>query len=449
MSRRRKAMPTTPVTCEIESLSHEGRGIAHKDGKTLFVDGALPGETVTARYINSKRKYDELAVESIVNPHPQRVEPPCPHAHICGGCSMQHVDLKYQIEHKQQVLLDHLHHFGAQTPEEIAPPLLSNGKGYRTKARLGVRYVTKRDEVLVGFRERFSNFLTAIDSCPVLVDSVGQRIPALKELVRSLSCYQRIPQIEVAAGDIVCALIVRHMDPLADEDKAKLIEFSKDTGLALYLQPKGPDTVHKIWPQDSRDMLEYSLADFDLTLDFHPTDFTQVNREINNSMLNQALTWLAAEPSDHVLDLFCGLGNFTLPLASQAKSVVGVEGSEAMVERGYHNARKNGVNNVEFHAANLHLPLSKDSQAPWIGQYDKILLDPPRSGAEEIVNSINRFNAARIVYVSCNPATLARDAGILAQQGYKLVRAGVMDMFPHTTHVESMALFERDSATKG
>ena len=243
MSRRRKSMPTTPVTCEIESLSHEGRGVAHKDGKTLFVDGGLPGETVTARYINSKRKYDELAVDSVLNPHPQRVDPPCSHAHICGGCSMQHVDLKFQIEHKQQVLLNHLHHFGAQTPEEIAPPLSSDGQGYRTKARLGVRYVTKRDEVLVGFRERFSNFLTAIDSCPVLVDPVGQRIQALKDLVRSLSCYQRIPQIEVASGDNVCALIVRHMDPLNDEDKAKLVAFSQKTGLALYLQPKGPDTV--------------------------------------------------------------------------------------------------------------------------------------------------------------------------------------------------------------
>ncbi len=443
MSRRRKAMPTTPVTCEIESLSHEGRGVAHLDGKTLFVDGALPGETVTARYVNSKRKYDELAVESVSNPHPQRVTPPCQHAHVCGGCSMQHVSLDFQIAHKQQVLLDHLQHFGALKPEEVVAPIVSRSIGYRSKARLGVRFVVKRDEVLVGFRERFSNFLTAIDSCPVLIEQVGQRISELKLLVRSLSCYQRLPQIEVAAGDDTVGLIIRHMDPLTEADREKLISFATDTGLALYLQPKGPDTVHKIWPEDGQEMLEYSLPAHSLKFDFHPTDFTQVNREINAKMLDQALDWLAPEKNDRVLDLFCGLGNFTLPMARIAGYVVGVEGSQAMVERGYHNARKNQIENVEFHAADLHLPMTDDKAHPWYGEYDKILLDPPRSGAEEIVKSIGRFNAARIVYVSCNPATLARDAGILAQQGYKLLKAGVMDMFPHTTHVESMALFER------
>ncbi|WP_020406165.1 23S rRNA (uracil(1939)-C(5))-methyltransferase RlmD [Hahella ganghwensis] len=443
MSRRRKALPTTPVTCEIESLSHEGRGIAHLDGKTLFVDGGLPGETVTARYVNSKRKYDELATESVSNPHPQRVTPPCAHAHVCGGCSMQHVDLSFQIVHKQQVLLDHLHHFGAQTPDEIVPPITSKSVGYRSKARLGVRFVIKRDEVLVGFRERFSNFLTAIDTCPVLIESVGMRIPELKALVRSLSCYQRIPQIEVAAGDKTVALIIRHMEPLTEDDLDKLKSFSNETGLALYLQPKGPDTVHKLWPEDGQEMLEYSLPAHQLKLDFHPTDFTQVNREINAKMLQQALEWLAPKKDDRILDLFCGLGNFTLPLARQTGHVVGVEGSQAMVERGYHNARKNGIENVEFHAADLHLPMTESQQKPWVGEYDRILLDPPRSGAEEIVKSIELFNAARIVYVSCNPATLARDAGILAQKGYRLVRAGVMDMFPHTTHVESMALFEK------
>ena len=245
------------------------------------------------------------------------------------------------------------------------------------------------------------------------------------------------------AGDDHCALIFRHMEPLTEEDHGKLIAFAKITGLDIYLQPKGPTTIHKLWPQDNRELLNYTLLDPELTLEFHPSDFTQVNREINQKMLHQALAWLDLQATDKVLDLFCGLGNFTLPVARLAASVVGVEGSEAMVERGYHNASLNCVNNIEFFAADLHLPLTEVNGKPWLRSFDKLLLDPPRSGAEEIVKAIDHFNVPRIVYVSCNPATLARDAGILTEKGYKLVKAGVMDMFPHTSHVESMAVFVR------
>ncbi|WLQ11507.1 23S rRNA (uracil(1939)-C(5))-methyltransferase RlmD [Hahella aquimaris] len=445
MSRRRKKLPQESITCEIESLSHEGRGVSHKDGKTLFVEGALPGETVTARYVNSRRSYDELAVEEVLTQHPQRIEPDCQFSKLCGGCSMQHVNLGFQIKHKESVLLDHLRHFGDLKPEQVVPPLVGAGRGYRTKARLGVRYVAKRDEVLVGFRERYSNFLTAIDECPVLIESVGGRIPELKALIRGLSGYQRIPQIEVAAGDDVCALVIRHMDPLTEEDLQKLIDFSEQIGLAIYLQPKGPDTVAKLWPKDGQELLSYQLSDYDLTMQFHPMDFTQVNRDINRRMLAQALEWLQPQAGETILDLFCGLGNFTLPIARTAAHVVGVEGSEDMVRRGYANAELNGVSNVEFHAADLHLPLAPANEAKhaWLRIYDKVLLDPPRSGAEELAKQMTRFGAKRIVYVSCNPATLARDAGILAAQGYRLIKAGVMDMFPHTAHVESMALFEK------
>ena len=316
--------------------------------------------------------------------------------------------------------------------------------GYRRKARLGVRYVRARASVLVGFREKRNNFLTDIDRCVVLDPRIGERITPLRELLQGLDAYDRIAQVEVACGDDTAALVFRNMEALSERDRNRLIDFGQAHDLHIYLQPKGPDTVHRIWPASgdaSEERLDYRLEAFDLTLRFHPMDFTQVNADINRAMINRAVDWLDVQPGERVLDLFCGLGNFTLPLARRGGQVVGVEGDEAMVRRGRENARLNGLDNVTFYGADLQGDFTRE---PWAREgFDKILIDPPRSGAEDVCRYLTAFGARRIVYVSCNPATLARDAGVMVRNGYRLVRAGVMDMFPHTTHVESIALFER------
>jgi len=307
-----------------------------------------------------------------------------------------------------------------------------------------VRYVTKRDEVLVGFREKRNNFITAIDACVVLDPRVGQRIEALKELIHGLSVYNRIAQIEVACGDDDVALVLRHLDPLSEADREALVAFAQQHDIQIYLQPKGPDTVHRLWPESGPERLHYRLPESDLEMVFHPMDFTQVNADINQRMIKQAMDWLAPEPESRVLDLFCGLGNFSLPLARHAREVVGVEGDDALVVRARENAEHNGLANARFLATDLQADFTSE---PWAREgFDRILIDPPRSGAQEVVETLASAGAEKIVYVSCNPATLARDAGILVGKGYRLVRAGVMDMFPHTAHVESMALFERESS---
>lgn len=443
MGRRRskKSLPKTPVELCIEKLSHDGRGIAYSDGKTQFVEGALPGERVLAVYTNQRSKFDELRAEQILEASPERVTPPCAHAHLCGGCSLQHLATEVQIRHKEQVMIEQFRHFGAVLPPQLEPPLRDDTEGYRRKARLGVRYVMKRDEVLVGFREKSSNFLTAIDRCVVLDPRVGERITELKELLRGLEAYRNIAQIEVAIGDEDVALVVRNLEPLAQGDLDALLDYAKARNLQLYLQPGGPSTVHRIWPEQGEDRLWYRLEEFGVTLKFHPTDFTQVNAGINRKMVTRALDWLDPQPTDRVLDLFCGLGNFTLPLATRAGSVVGVEGDEAMVVRGRENAEFNRLQNLTFYGADLQADFTREA---WAKEgFDKILIDPPRSGALEVVQYLPKFGAKRIVYVSCNPATLARDAGVLVAHGYRLLKAGVMDMFPHTTHVESIALFEK------
>lgn len=443
MGRRRskKSLPKTPVELCIEKLSHDGRGIGYSDGKTQFVEGALPGERVLAVYTNQRSKFDELRAEQILEASPERVTPPCAHAHLCGGCSLQHLATEAQIRHKEQVMIEQFRHFGAVLPPQLEPPLRDDTEGYRRKARLGVRYVMKRDEVLVGFREKSSNFLTAIDRCVVLDPRVGERITELKELLRGLEAYRNIAQIEVAIGDEDVALVVRNLEPLAQGDLDALLDYAKARNLQLYLQPGGPSTVHRIWPEQGEDRLWYRLEEFGVTLKFHPTDFTQVNAGINRKMVTRALDWLDPQPTDRVLDLFCGLGNFTLPLATRAGSVVGVEGDEAMVVRGRENAEFNRLQNLTFYGADLQADFTREA---WAKEgFDKILIDPPRSGALEVVQYLPKFGAKRIVYVSCNPATLARDAGVLVAHGYRLLKAGVMDMFPHTTHVESIALFEK------
>lgn len=439
--RRRKVLPTEPVRCVIETLSHDGRGIARDNGKAQFVDGALPGETVMAKVISSRSKFDELRTVEVLEAGDARITPPCEFADLCGGCSLQHMDSDAQIRFKEDTLREHFAHFGGIEPEYWVPPMRSPALGYRRKARLGVKYVPARESVLVGFREKRNSFLTDIDRCVVLDPRIGDRITPLREMLHGLEAYRRIPQVEVACGDHEAAMVFRNMDPLSDSDTAALISFGQAHELHIYLQPKGPDTVHRIWPESGEERLAYQMDEFDLTMKFHPMDFTQVNAGINRTMVHRAVEWLDIQPGERVLDLFCGLGNFTLPLARSAAQVVGVEGDESMVVRGRENAELNGLSNVAFHGADLQADFTAQ---PWAAEgFDKILIDPPRSGAQEVCEYLTAFGAKRIVYVSCNPATLARDAGVMVRNGYRLVRAGVMDMFPHTTHVESMALFER------
>jgi 23S rRNA (uracil1939-C5)-methyltransferase len=433
-----------PFTATITGISHDGRGIATlSDGKTTFISGALPGETVTAQFTKQHSRYNEADTLSVENPSRDRTAPECPHFGICGGCSMQHITTTAQIALKQKTLLEQLKHFGQVSPESLLPALSGNAYGYRRKARLGVRYVIKKEKLLIGFREKSSRYLADLSTCSVLHPSVGQRLQALSDLISSLSIYEHIPQIEVAVSDQATALVFRHMAPFLADDIAKLIEFAKAYQFHIYLQPNAPAAIHKLWPQDGVERLSYFLPDYQLEMQFYPLDFTQVNGEINPLMIKQALQLLDPQPDETVLDLFCGLGNFTLPLARFAKQVTGVEGSQEMVVRANSNAALNHIQNTEFYAANLaDIPAIKPQ---WMQrQYDKILLDPPRTGAKEILAMLPEFNAKKIIYVSCNPATLARDAGELVNQlGYKLKQIGVINMFPQTSHIEAMAVFEK------
>ncbi|HCE41566.1 23S rRNA (uracil(1939)-C(5))-methyltransferase RlmD [Alloalcanivorax profundimaris] len=444
--RRKKKLPEMPVAATIESLSHDGRGIARLDGKTTFIDNALPGEQVFFQYTYMRRKFDEGRAVEILEASPDRVEPPCAHALICGGCSLQHVAPASQIRRKEAVLAEQLAHFGGLQPESWLAPLTGPVTGYRGKARMGAKFIDARGETLVGFREKRNSFIADLHRCEVLIPEVGHRLDDLRALMDGLESRHRIPQIEVARGDDAVALVFRHLDPLPAADLAKLVAFCQDKGLQLYLQPGNESTVHRVWPEQGEERLYYRHAPHGpdtegAELAFHPTDFTQVNAEINRRMVPLALDLLEVEAHHQVLDLFCGLGNFTIPAARRAARVVGVEGSDAMVERGYENARRNDLENLEFHAWDL----SREPEGqPWARQaYHRVLLDPPRSGALEMVRLMPHFGADRLVYVSCNPATLARDAGELVARGYRLKAAGVMDMFPHTAHVESIAVFDR------
>ncbi len=442
MSRhRRRKKPNEQIELLIDRLSHDGRGIALRNGKNVFVEGGLPEEQVLVDITSKRSRFEEGKVLEIRSPSPLRVEPPCAHAHMCGGCSLQHIDTDAQRELKASVLTEQLHHFGDLAPEESLPITTGPEFHYRRKARLGVRYVVKREEVLVGFREKGSSFIADIAECKVLDERIGLKLLALRELIGGLTIFRAIPQIEVAMGDVDVALVFRHLEEFTPEDIERLVDFGKAHNLQVYLQPGGNDSVHKIWPEDNNDRLTYRLPEFDLEMAFHPMDFTQVNAEINAKIVSQAIRYLDPQPGERVLDLFCGLGNFTLPLARSGATVIGVEGSEMMVERGNENAARNGLDNAAFYAADL---TKEFTGVEWAAeQFDKLLIDPPRSGALEIVTNIEQLNPSRIVYVSCNPATLARDAGELKQRGYSLAKAGIFDMFPHTTHVESLAVFDR------
>ncbi len=440
MARRRRKLPQEPVEATVESLSHDGRGVARVEGKATFIHGALPGERVLFRYTARRRNRDEGEVVKVLQASPRRVEPRCAHFGICGGCSLQHLDPAAQIETKQQTLLDAFTRLGGVAPDEILPPLVNETPwGYRRKARLGVKRVPKKGRVLVGFRERGSNYIAELERCEVLHPRVGHSLMALSALIGTLSIPDRIAQIEMAMDDEQCVLILRNLDPLTEEDREKLRRFGREHGFIFYLQPGGPETVA---PLDRPADLHYRLPEFGLTFHFEPGDFTQVNSEINRKMVSRAMALLQPARSERVLDLFCGVGNFTLPLATLAGEVTGVEGEAGLVARARANAERNGLDNVRFHVANLYEPLEGE---PWLkGRFHKALLDPPRSGALEVLEWLPRLRVERIVYVSCYPGTLARDAGELVRRhGYRLVSAGVMDMFPHTAHVESIALFEK------
>lgn len=436
---RRKPLPEGVFAADIDSLSSDARGVAHIDGKATFITGALPGETVRFKYTKCRSKYDEGVIDSVVKAADDRVEPACPHALVCGGCSLQHLKPEAQIRMKQATLLSNLKQIGQVIPEAVLPALTASYWGYRRKARLGVRDVPAKGRVLVGFREAGNRYLAELESCAVLHPSVGEHLMELSDLIGSLHGRKDIAQIEVAVSDDITALVFRHLADLDQHDKDQLVAYAKKYHQAIYLQPGGIETIIPLWPDNPE--LQYRLPDYDITLDFLPGDFTQVNAPMNQKMVRQALSLLDIEPDDHVLDLFCGLGNFTSAIARTAKQVNGVEGDDGLVARARLNAKNNGLENITYHSANLFEDVA--SQAWAQHQYDRLLLDPPRSGAQEIAEHIHLIKPRRIVYVSCHPGTLARDAGILAEKGYRCLSAGVMDMFPHTMHVESIAVFEK------
>ncbi|MFW2373729.1 MAG: 23S rRNA (uracil(1939)-C(5))-methyltransferase RlmD [Gammaproteobacteria bacterium] len=443
MSRRRRKqrLPQQPVVTTIESLTPEGRGLAHVNGKACFIDFALPGERVMFQYSKISSKYDEGRTLEVLEPSVDRVDPVCPHFGVCGGCSLQHMAEATQIRAKQQALQGHLEHLAQTQPETWLEPITGPVTGYRHKARLGVRYVAKKGKVLVGFREKANAYLAELSSCKVLHPSVGERLLSLGELIMGMEARQSIPQIEVAVSENDTTLVFRHLEPLSHDDRQQLIRYAQSECLDIRLQPAGPDSIEPLWPEQA-EPLYYLLANQNIKIEFQPSDFTQVNPEINQKMLDSALAFLDLSENDRVLDLFCGLGNFSLPMAQQALSVVGVEGVDSMVAKARDNAALNAIDNCSFYAADLSADLTG---MPWLNQsYDKILLDPPRSGAMEMLKYLGKLDARRIVYVSCHPATLARDAQVLVHEfGYTLKSAGVMDMFPHTAHVESIAVFEK------
>jgi 23S rRNA (uracil1939-C5)-methyltransferase len=395
---------------------------------------------VRLRFSGKHRHYDEAVVEEVLSASPDRVTPQCAHFGVCGGCALQHLSPAAQIAAKQRVLLENLERIGKVSPREVLPALTDSPWGYRRKGRLSVKFVEKKGRVLVGFRESNGRYVADIGSCDVLHPAVGTRIAEISALIETLDAKREIPQIEIAAGDDLVALVFRHLQPLSEADLAALTAFAQATQLAVFLQPGGIDSVAALWPSDAQ--LSFRVPAFDVELDFRPLDFIQVNSMLNRRMIDHALALLDPQPTDRVLDLFCGLGNFTLPLARRAAQVTGVEGEAGLVRRAGENARRNSIGNAQFFAADL---AADQRDAPWAKtDYELLLLDPPRSGAEALLEYLPRKSARRIVYVSCHPASLARDAGgLVNRHGFSLSHAGVMDMFPHTAHVESIAVFSR------
>ena len=445
--RRKTRLPEDAVEVEITAMSSEGRGIAHVDERTVFVDQALLGERVLFKYTRLTQKLAEGRAVEVLQASELRVQPKCEAFTMCGGCSLQHMSPPAQIELKQSMLLDQLKHNNV-VAEQVLPPLLGPEYGYRHKARLGVRYVHKKEKVLVGFRERNSSFITDTSRCEVLHPSVGEILDELAACINQMEAKRSIPQIEVAVGDNQTVLVFRHMEELLEADRKILSDFCAEKSLICYLQAGKPDDLELLTPEQV-EPLYYCLplsgddSSKSLKIEFQPADFTQVNPEINKQMVSNAIDYLQLKDTDNVLDLFSGLGNFSLAMAAHCEHVIAVEGSLVMVKKARHNAELNNIENVEFLYADLY---SDDVlSAPWLKQkYDKILLDPPRSGAAEILPALKKMQASIIVYVSCHPATLARDAAVLVNElGYSLKQAGIMNMFPHTGHVESIAVFEK------
>ena len=446
-SEARRKLATELFTVHIDDLTHDGQGVARRDGKAVFVEGGLPGEEVECVYTVRRNRRDEAQAVNILTPAPERVEPRCGHYALCGGCSLQHLASERQLAIKQRWLLDSLTHIGKVQPEQVLEPLTGPLWHYRRRARLGVKYVTKKARVLVGFRERRSAFIADLQRCEVLDERVGGRLADLARLIETLSIRDRLPQIEVACGDDQVALNLRVLAPPDDADIAALHDFGERHGFTCYLQPGGPDSVRTLTEfaanlPPTTDGLRYAVPDFNLNLAFQPWHFIQINAAINRQLVTRVSELLVVGPTDRVLDLFCGLGNFTLALARQAREVVGVEGDSSLVEWAGRNAARNHLENARFHAADLAAPLEDQL---WLqGRYDRVLLDPPRSGALELLPKLALLGVQRLVYVSCHPATLARDVGELVHRfGYRLESAGVVDMFPHTAHVESVAVLKR------
>ena len=451
------------LTATIESLDQEGRGVAHNDGKTIFIDGALPNERVTYQSQRIKPSYEVANVVEVLQASSDRVMPKCPHFGLCGGCKLQHMDAGAQVAAKQQMLEADLRHIGKVKADNMLPPLYGPTWGYRHKARLSVKYVQKKERVLVGFNEKGTRYVADMDSCEVLVPEVSALIAPLQDMIIQLSIRDKLPQIELAVGENsnnmregakVIVLILRIMDVLTESDETLLKTFADAHQVQIWTQSKGPDTIKPFWPlnapqsgaheiEKSAPELKYSLPEFDLTYPFKPNEFTQVNPQINQQMVRSAMQLLAPKAGEKIADFFCGIGNFTLPIARSGASALGLEGLVNLVDRANESAALNKITNTTFGVADL-FKMTEESLLE-LGKFDKWLIDPPRDGAFELIKAITEATAPMlIVYVSCNPATLARDAGVLVnEKGYKLVSAGVINMFPHTAHVESIALFER------
>lgn len=438
MSRRRKVKPKV-YEISIESLSNEGRGISHYDDKIIFTRGALPGERVIASRSLSRAKYEEADVVDILESSPDRIEPKCDVYGVCGGCSFQHLSSKNQIIAKQSWLKSAFMGQAKIEPKKWLQPLQVESWGYRRKARLGVRYVAKKEKVLVGFRERKSSFITVMSRCEVLHPSVGDNLELLGECIGKLSIKKHVPQIEVAIAELDTILILRHLEPMTKGDESILKEYGDKLGITWYTQSGSLETIKPLVEPVN---LTYSITDHNIEMSFLPNDFTQVNFALNQKMINLAIELLDLNSEDEVIDLFCGLGNFTLPISQYVKRIVGIEGDRGLVERAKANADANEITNASFYKADLFEDVSGFE---WFrGQkYNKALIDPARTGAIEIVELLPKLSIERLVYVSCNPATLARDTARLIELGFSLMSAGVMDMFPQTAHVESIALFIR------
>lgn len=427
----------------VESLDHEGRGIARRDGKAIFIEGALPGETVSFETYRTKPKFEQATMSALLKPSAQRVSPRCEHFGLCGGCSMQHLETGAQVAAKQRVLENALWHLGRVRPEIMLAPVHGPDWGYRYRARLGVYQTAGEAGMLVGFHEKKSSYIADIRSCEVLPKPVSALLLPLRELVSSLTVADRVPQIELAVGEGKTVLVLRHLLPMGREDVNKVLAFGAQHQVEMWHQPGGPDTARPLDPA-AEPWLEYSLPEFGVRLRFKPTDFTQVNIQINRILMRRSMQLLDPQPGELIADLFCGLGNFSLPIAARGASVVGVEGVDALVRRAAENAALNGLaGRSRFMVSNLFEATPQSIAA--LGKLDKMLIDPPRDGAMAVCRALGPDAPRRIVYVSCNPATLARDAGVLVGvHGYRLRSAGVANMFPQTSHVESIALFERD-----